>query len=72
MKQVDSNLKKKEIMNGLCDQFLKKMSDLYLQHEIMLDSENIKRSDLAIQFQAQMSSLSDELGTRKNDRQEKY
>lgn len=29
-KQVDSNLKKKEIMNGLCDQFLKKMSDLYL------------------------------------------
>lgn len=49
-KGVDASIKKKEMLAQMCDAFMKKMADLYLQHEIMLEEENKKRTEIAEQF----------------------
>ena len=71
-KAVEGSLKKKEMLMKMCDAFLKKMSDLYLQHEVMLDEENKKRSEIAESFQDKMKGLSAELNTKKTERQAKF
>lgn len=48
------------------------MADLYLQHEIMLDDENKKRTQIAESFQEKMKGLSADLNTRKTERQSKF
>lgn len=51
---------------------MKKMADLYLQHEIMLDQENKKRSEIAESFQDKMKGLSSQLNEKKTERQDKF
>merc|ERR1712167_173828 len=46
-KAVEASIKKKEMLASMCDAFMKKMADLYLQHEIMLEEENQKRTEIA-------------------------
>ena len=38
------------MLANMCDAFMKKMADLYLQHEIMLEDENNKRTEIAEKF----------------------
>lgn len=71
-KAVEGALKKKEMLVKMCEAFMKKMADLYLQHEIMLDEENKKRSEIAEQFQEKMKGLSGELNVKKSERQDKF
>ena len=56
----------------MCDAFMKKMADLYLQHEIMLEDENNKRTEIAEKFQEKMKGLSNDLNERKSERQKKF
>lgn len=56
----------------MCDAFMKKMADLYLQHELMLEDENQKRTQIAEQFQEKMKGLSADLNVRKAERQSKF
>lgn len=66
--QIESTIKKKKMLEMICDQFLNQNYDLYLQHETMLDEENQKRKDLADGFQDRMKGLSDTINEQKIDR----
>lgn len=52
-----ANIKKRKTLQTMSDLLLKKNSDLYLKHEMMLDEERIKRQDLGTEFQAKMSEI---------------
>ena len=60
------------MLANMCDAFMKKMADLYLQHEIMLEDENNKRTEIAEKFQEKMKGLSNDLNERKSERQKKF
>ena len=65
---MEAALKKKEMLANMCDAFMKKMADLYLQHELMLEDENQKRTEIAEKFQDKMKGLSADLNDRKTER----
>lgn len=67
-KAVEASLKKKKLLSDMCDAFMKKMADLYLQHELMLEDENGQRTQIAEKFQKKMNGLSIELHDRKQER----
>ena len=67
-KAIASFIKKKDFNAKLCESLMKKMANLYLQHEVMLDDENTARQEMAEQFNKRMADLSAELNKRKEDR----
>ena len=71
-KQIESTIKKKKMLEMICDQFLNQNYELYLQHETMLDDENQKRKDLADGFQERMKGLSDTINEQKTERQKAF
>ncbi len=48
--EIESNLKKRKIMQNMSEMLLKKNRDLYLKHELMLDDEKQKRVELGASF----------------------
>lgn len=69
---IQSNIKKKNMLNMICDTFLTQNYELYKTHEVMLDDEKAKRATLAASFQEKMNSLSTEISSNKDSRQAEY
>lgn len=65
---VSGNVKKRKTLQQMSELLLKKNSDLYLKHELMLDEERQRRMDLGTEFQAKMSEIQNELTKEKEQR----
>ena len=49
--QVEANKKKRKTLSSICPILLQKNTELYLRHELMLEEERKKRSELGVSFQ---------------------
>ena len=65
---LSKNQRMRKTLQMMSETLLKKNSDLYLQHETMLDEERKLRQDLGAEFQAKMAVIQDELNTEKDTR----
>jgi HKD family nuclease len=62
-------MKKKTLLQNLCNNLLEKNCELYLKHEEMLDEERKQRQLLASNFGDQMKEVQVELDEQKAKRQ---
>jgi len=62
-------MKKKTLLQNLCNNLLEKNCELYLKHEEMLDEERKQRQHLASNFGDQMKEVQVELDEQKAKRQ---
>ena len=62
-------MKKKTLLQNLCNNLLEKNCELYLKHEEMLDEERKQRQLLASNFGEQMKEVQVELDEQKAKRQ---
>lgn len=62
-------MKKKTLLQNLCNNLLEKNCELYLKHEEMLDEERKQRQLLASNFGDQMKEVQVELDDQKAKRQ---
>jgi chromosome segregation ATPase len=65
---VESNNKKRKMMETLSNSIIEKMIALYQKHEEDLASERAKRQQLAESFQSKMNTINDQLNTDKDRR----
>lgn len=62
-------MKKKQLLQNLCNNLLEKNCELYLKHEQMLEEERRQRQQLAANFGDQMKEVQVELDEQKAKRQ---
>lgn len=55
--ELSKHVKMRKTLQMMSENFLKKNSDLYLQHEMMLDEERKMRQDLGAEFQTKMAVI---------------
>jgi hypothetical protein len=63
--ELSKHVKMRKTLQMMSENFLKKNSDLYLQHEMMLDEERKMRQDLGAEFQTKMAVIHEELNSEK-------
>ena len=66
---IQTAMKKKTLLQSLCNNLLEKNCELYLKHEEMLDEERKQRQLLASNFGDQMKEVQVELDEQKSKRQ---
>jgi hypothetical protein len=65
---VNKVLKKKDFQVMVQNRAMEEMSKMYLQHELMLAEDQVRRQDMNKKYDDTMKSLSEELYNRKDDR----
>lgn len=64
------NLKTTKTLEMLCQAIFMKNYNLYLKHEEMLEANKKERMDMAMQFQEEMSKITDDINAARAERQQ--